>query len=584
MSNALWEPRHHPIVTLDIEGFGSPTRTDPIRAGLRKAFDDLLRTAIGRVPHPDPIVAQRDTGDGRWMLFRSDFPKTSILQDLVPALEVGVRHHNRIASNAAMLRLRIGVHHGEVTVEENGYSGEQLNHAFRIIDNDVIRHALKTSQSDIVVAVSADFFEKIVKPGYGALDPDKYAPVRIEAKETSTVVWVNSELDLPAPARVDAAPTPVIAPRADPKVVTLHDLPPDTIYVAITDVHNAALYSRRFPEAPIEQHLEAALLLAGKVVIHCADPYRSSRVAATLLELEPCISAGDLLFLLGENARNQRTHFRSYIDFKIQQYGKSELGQRDVASLANVDADATERAEELLGMSPYALIRGFSGADGFVRFVRRDLQPGESVTICEHFSASVISQLGLTVRQLLDLTHQSPDGVLSRVVADPATIGRLQAHVNRLANHNSFSRQILMEAIRAWTNLDEADDVYEAFEERVSLLHLAGTTGGLPHMEVTNRRDRLSVYYYGHILEHLSVLSEVPHPDRFGAELIMELRALPIWPFFASHHIRLVSHLIHKIRNEPEAGDAFTGYVWSRRIPEFEGIRAMVRRHWEATS
>jgi hypothetical protein len=62
----------------------------------------------------------------------------------------------------------------------------------------------------------------------------------------------------------------------------------------------------------------------------------------------------------------------------------------------------------------------------------------------------------------------------------------------------------------------------------------------------------------------------------------MELRSLPVWPFFASHHIRLVAHVIHQMRDEPPTSDPTNRYVWSRRIPEFEGIRTVVRRHWEA--
>lgn len=591
MTNALWEPRHHTIVTLDIEGFGSPTRTDPIRAGLRQSLNEIIKMALDRLPQPDPLTAEGDTGDGKWLLFRSDLSKPAILNSFVSALEMGLRHHNKSASTAAMLRLRIGVHHGEITVEGNGFSGEPLNHAFRMIDNDVLRHALSNSAKDAVVAVSDDFFQKVVKPGFGSLDPDDYSPVKISVKETSAIIWLNS---VPSPAgnaaseeeKGSAVSISSISidsvPQADPQILTLQDLPPSSLYIAISDVHNGNLYGRRFPESPVEQHVETALLLGDKAVLHCADPYRSRRVAAVLTELQACVAGGDVLFLLGENAQNPRAHFRGYIDYKIRQYGESDLGTRDVTSLSDVDNDAAERTERLLALSPFALIRGFSGADNFIRAAKRDLLPAEPITICEYFAVSVLNQVSLTIRQLLDLTQLSAEGELKRLVADSATVGALQADINRLSSHNSFSRQILMEAIKKATDLDESDPLYEAFEERVSILHLSGTIGGMPHLEVTNRRDRLSPYYYGHLLEHLSVLAEVPHPPRFGSELVMELRALPCWRFFASHHLRLVSHFVHQTHHEPEVSSAMTGYTWTRRMPEFSPIRGVVRRHWDS--
>ncbi|MEU6404106.1 hypothetical protein [Streptomyces sp. NPDC046985] len=588
MSNAQWEPRHHAIITVDIEGFNSSTRTDPIRAGLRRDLEKIIESAIEAMPQPDPLAAQGDTGDGKWLLFRSDLQKTALLQSFTPTLEAGIRHHNRTASVAATLRLRVGVHHGEVTVEDSSYSGEQLNHAFRIIENDVVRNVLRNSRNDVVVAVSDDFFLKIIKPGYGSLEPDDYSPVMVEAKETSTVVWIASLQKSEQPSassdgsRSPSFPAPALSVSSSPEVITLHDLPPTSLYVAITDIHNESLYRRRFPEAPVEQHVETALLLADKVVLHCADAYRSKRVADLLHEYQACISAGDLLFLLGENTHNPRAHFRNYIDYKIQQYGKSDLGQRDAASLVNVDPDAANRTEELLALSPYALIRGFSGADCFIRAVKQDFQPSEPLTIREHFSASIVlNQLNVTIRQLLDLTHQTSHGETTRVVADAVAVGHLQSEVTRLASHNSCSRQILMEAIRQATGIREHDALHEAFEERVSILHLFGTTGGLAHTEVTSRRDRRSPYYYAHLLEHLSVLSETPHPPRFGPKLVMELRSLPSWSHFAAYHIRLVDHLMHRTNKEPGIGDLEPGFTWTRRIPEFEPIRTAVRRHWE---
>ena len=586
LPNSLWEPRHHSIITLDIEGFGSPTRTDPIRAGLRQALGDIVDSATRQLPGTDVLTAQGDTGDGRWLLFKSDLSKPVLIQTFIPALETGLRHHNISASSAATLRLRVGVHHGEITVEGGGgYSGEPLNYTFRIIDNDVVRNALRTSKNSMVVSVSDDFFQKVVKPGYGSLDPDSFSPVKITVKETSATVWLNVAPDLPEtqqPARENpiATAVPDFA-HAEPKVITLNDLPPLSIYIAVTDIHNANLYKRRFPEAPIEQHVETALLLSDKAVVHCADAYRSERVAAILSEFQPSIASGDLLFLLGENISNPLTHFRGYIDLKIKQYSESDLGVNDVRSLSEVDTDAADRTERFLSLSPFALIRGFSGADHFIRAAKRDLNPAEPISICEPYTASVLNQLTLTIRQLLDLTQLSTTGMPIRLAAEAADVAKLQAEVNRLANHNSFSRQILMAAIRRATNLSDDDPLQEAFEERVNILHLAGTIGGMTHLEVTNRRDRLSAYYYSHLLEHLSVLAEVPHPGRCGSELVLELRALPVWRFFASHHLSLVSHMVHQIHHEPEVGDPMTGYIWSRRIPDFAPIRSVVRRHWD---
>jgi hypothetical protein len=369
--------------------------------------------------------------------------------------------------------------------------------------------------------------------------------------------------------------------RAAQRVLTISDLPPTTLYVAVSDIHNAKLYGRSFPDAPVRQHLEAALLLAEKVVVHCADAYRSKLVADSISDLGPCVDAGDFLFLLGENAQDPRSHFRGYIDYKVDQYGKSRFGRRDVQSLIQVDPDAIDRTEALLDRSPFALIRGFSGTEGFIRCAKNDLQPTEAITIREHFTSSAIGRLSLSLRQLLDMTQLEPDGTLRRLVANESSIGTLQLEIDRLASHNSFSRQILLEAIRHGVNLTPDHPLDEVFEERVSLVHLKGTLGPLTHLAITSRRDRLSpYYYYGHLIEHLGFLAEVPHPQTFGHALVLELRALPSWWFFASYHLRLVTDALHRqIAGEP-AIDPSMSYQWSRRILDFESIRSVVRDHW----
>jgi hypothetical protein len=587
MSNAGWKPEHRTIVTIDIEGFGSPTRTDPIRAGLRRSLDLLISAALEKIGDPDAVPETGDTGDGKWMLFAPTLTKTAIPTVFLPALETELRHHNASASNAAKLRLRVGVHYGELIREGAGYAGEPLNHAFRIIDNDVARRALAAARANSVIVLSAIFYETIVRPGYGSLDPADYSPVPIHVKETATTVWIKSrpeEAPLPTPggeAQSQARAGPSTVTRSEQTVLTIADLPPTSLYVAIADVHNAALYGRSFPEVPVQQHLETALLLGEKVAVHCADAYRSSTVGSILEAFRLCVEAGDLLFLLGENTQDPSGDFRNYIDYKVEQYRKSEYGERDVRSLTRVDQEAAERAERLLALSPHALIRGFAGTDAFVRAARHELEPGEQITIHEHFAASLSGRLSLSVRQLLDLTRRDAHGQLTRIVTDEVTVDNLRTEVDRLAGHNSFSRQIFMEAIRRATRLQPNDPLDWIFEERVSLVHLMSTLGSLRHLQVTNRRDRLSPYHYEQLLEHLSVLSEVPHRATFGPDLVTELRSLDRWWFFAAYHLRLVGDHVHRLASGEERSDLHAAYRWTRRISEFVPIRLAVRKHWK---
>lgn len=653
------ESGHYTIVTLDIEGFGSPTRTDPIRSKLRGDLSDLLDTAIGRLHRDDPVAMRGDTGDGWFLLFAPHVPKPAIVDTFVPAVEAGLRLHNRAANMAGRLRLRIGVHHGDVLVEEGRPVGDALNFAFRIIDNDTAREVLRGNQrSHVVLVTSDDFFDEIVRQEHGGLEPDDFYPVRVEAKEVDSTVWVKKpevtevvvtgEGAGPAgvaevtgmagvtgvtgvtgltgvvagvegggvaeaagvtavagvaagvvaavrpPTAVAAGPAtaPVVAaavgppgarrapPLREPRVLTLADLSPSCLYVPLLDVHNARLYGRRHPELPLAQHLETALLLGERAVLHCLDPYRSAEVARLVGELDPLVASGDLLFLLGENASHPAEHFRGYVDLKVKQFRLSDRGRRDLESLTMVDPDAADRSEHLLARSPYALIRGFNGSDAFVGAARDDLQRCEPIVLCEPYHASVVSRLSLSLRQLLDLSEMTSDGKLSRVLADEVTTKALHVEIDRLSGHRSFSRQILMDAIAEYCDIDESHPMYSIVEERVSLVHLRGATGPLHHLEVTSHRDAASPYFFKALYEHLSVLADVPNPDRLGADLLMRLRAQSAWGFFAAHHLRLMGGVLHRRSDDDAVADARSAFHWTRRVPEFATIRQILREHW----
>src|SRR6266487_5218829 len=87
-----------------------------------------------------------DRGDGVLVLVRpaDEVPKPVLLTMLIPTLTTLVADHNEAAPDPALrLRLRAVVHAGEVLWDGNGFFGEDLDVAFRLLDAPAVKRALR---------------------------------------------------------------------------------------------------------------------------------------------------------------------------------------------------------------------------------------------------------------------------------------------------------------------------------------------------------------------------------------------------------------------------------------------------------
>jgi class 3 adenylate cyclase len=590
MATQRFEPVHRTILAFDIEGFGGPQRSNPVRSMMRMGLYGLIREALVHSIGSLAPCKLSDLGDGVLVLIDAEVPKNRIVEPFMSDMAMGLKRYNEQTGANAEIRLRAGLHAGEIIEDPQGYSGQDLNLAFRLMDCAALRTALSRTRANLGLIVSDHFYDTIVKQGFEGIDPSAYSQVEVKVKETVTNAWLylpvpRSEADLPP--RESAAPLAgsTRAGRSMPvqKPTDLRDLPPTCLYVSTGNVHNQRLYGLHHREVPLSNHLETALLLGRHAVLHCLDPYRSDEVSRLVSEFDEFVRDGSLLFLLGQRVKNPRRDYAAYLEYRVREYGRSPYGGPDVASFQLPDPEhAIQRTIAFLEASPFALHRGYSSTTALTRAVKADLDVDERIVICEHYGSSRIHDLSLTLRQILQLTRIHPDGTQQPLLADGRAIDHLQDRIADLVAHESFSKQILLGLIADELKIDEQHPFYEVIAARIGVVHLLATIGNLSFLEITNSRDRLSPYYYGHLLDHLGVLVDCPPKRTLGVELVDELRSLQWWRFFANYHLRLMADLQARQSSGDPDSDPLVMFEGSRLITQFDDIRAVIRNAWNA--
>jgi hypothetical protein len=134
-----------------------------------------------------------DRGDGVLILIRphDDVPKTVVLRRLIPELTALLVRHNTAAEGSDLqLRLRAVVHAGEVHEDDNGFYGDDLDFAFRLLDSPKLKKALEAAAPPLVLVVSEEIYHGIVRQGY--LGGAVYRPLcRVRVGNRQRRGWVH---------------------------------------------------------------------------------------------------------------------------------------------------------------------------------------------------------------------------------------------------------------------------------------------------------------------------------------------------------------------------------------------------------
>jgi hypothetical protein len=188
------QPCYRTVFGVDVES--STTRDNNAKARMRDAMYALVTEAFVRneitADDHDPFL---DNGDGLVALLRpvDRVPKTLLLQSVVPTLRHLIDEHNTIRP-ADGLRLRAVLHAGEVHYDTHAPFGETLDIAFRLLDSPVTKRALRRTTGSLVLAVSDDLYQAVIRHHYDGIDPLTFTTFMTRRNST---VWDSGWLHVP---------------------------------------------------------------------------------------------------------------------------------------------------------------------------------------------------------------------------------------------------------------------------------------------------------------------------------------------------------------------------------------------------
>ncbi|MEU8708880.1 hypothetical protein [Streptomyces sp. NPDC048565] len=200
------EATHCCIVVLDIENFSS--RSDPIQRSLRAGMYEVLGEALRLAGLSADDVVTEDRGDGVLMIVPAAISPIVLAGPLVRALDDELRQKAAVYSVAHAMRFRVALHQGLAARDGEGWSGDAVNTACRLVDAGPLREVLAAaSSSRMVFVVSDEIYRAVVRHGHRSIDPAAYLPMPFRTKHGELIEsWVT----------VPGSPAPPGLPAASP--------------------------------------------------------------------------------------------------------------------------------------------------------------------------------------------------------------------------------------------------------------------------------------------------------------------------------------------------------------------------------
>jgi hypothetical protein len=256
---------HRTIVTVDIADFTHDSRQAIHMSDVRDGLYGVLKRALAGVGIDYDTCETEDRGDGALILIPSAFPKSELADKLPDRLVTEIRRFNSTRVAEARMKLRVAVHSGEIRKDDHGWIGLPVNLAFRILDAQDAKLALRHSDGLLAMIASDHFYTEVIKQDPGTA-PESYRQIEVMIKSFKGHAWLrlhgeNSGMSRhpPGPERDESVVLPL---NPDEELKELHSW-----LIEIEMPHLPMLVSRATRSAVPTQRFDSAWA----AYLHLAD-------------------------------------------------------------------------------------------------------------------------------------------------------------------------------------------------------------------------------------------------------------------------------------------------------------------------
>lgn len=189
-SAPAWTGQNCTIVYTDIASFSAWHRTDEDRRVVRRVMYELVQWACEESAVPWTACHREDRGDGTLLVIPPEVPTGHAIDPLLTTLAGGLWRHNRSATEAVRLQLRLALHVGPVVSDIGGVTGHSIIHTARLLDSPVLKKELSRTGADLGFITSPFVFEGSIRHGSSRPGVADFREVAFRVKETSGSAWM----------------------------------------------------------------------------------------------------------------------------------------------------------------------------------------------------------------------------------------------------------------------------------------------------------------------------------------------------------------------------------------------------------
>jgi hypothetical protein len=206
------------MIAVDISAFGDPRRDDDVQIFVRRSLYTILKEIFDSSGIAWDACHREDRGDGVLIVMPPWIPVTALIERQVDHLRARLWLHNKMASDAAKIRLRMALHAGPVHFDDYGMAGRDVILLFRLLDAPALRHAGSGAAADLGLVISDRMYHNMIQRTARSGGSIPCQEIMVTVKETHTRAWIY----LPSGASARPFP-PSCAPLATAENVPARD-------------------------------------------------------------------------------------------------------------------------------------------------------------------------------------------------------------------------------------------------------------------------------------------------------------------------------------------------------------------------